>query len=322
MDTLSALFMTPDEARACVFAIQQQAGELRRLLYDLYVRRGWEALGYNSWRECVLAEFTYSEGALYHILKAAQIEANISSRDEIGKIPERHLRPMETVEDPQQQREVWQMAVESAADGKLTFRHVQAAVKAVEREQIKIQRESQSEPTPVITPPLPDGKYRCIVIDPPWPMEKIDRDVRPKQSHYLDYPIMSLEDIAALPVGDFASDDGCHLYLWVTQKFLPAGLDLLTAWGFQYQCVLTWVKPTGITPYSWMYNSEHVLFGTCGGLRLQQMGLKLTFEAPAVGHSVKPDVFYARVALASPEPRLEMFARDLREGFEVWGNEV
>lgn len=314
--------MTPDEARECVSKIKQQAGELRRLLYDLDVRRGWEALGYGSWRECVLAEFEFTAQKLYQELTAAKIEANISTTVDIGAIPETHLRPLTRLENPAQQREAWQMAVESAADGKLTARHVQAAVKAVEREQIKIQREAMPEPGPVITPPLPAGKYRCIVIDPPWPIEKIDRDVRPRQSHYLDYPVMNLEDIAALPVGNFADKDGCHLYLWVTQKFLPAGLDLMAGWGFQYQCVMTWVKPTGITPYSWMYNAEHVLFGATGGLRLQQMGLKLAFEAPVIGHSVKPDTFYERVALASPEPRLEMFARRSRDGFEVWGNEV
>jgi N6-adenosine-specific RNA methylase IME4 len=171
------------------------------------------------------------------------------------------------------------------------------------------------------TPPLPQGKYRCIVIDPPWPIEKIDRDVRPNQSR-LDYPTMSLEDIAKLPISDFASEDGCHLYLWVTQKFLPTGLALLETWNFTYQCVLTWVKPTGMTPYSWMYNTEHVLFATRDGLRLQEYGLKLSFDAPKNGHSTKPDIFYDRVMRASPEPRLEMFARHNRNGFVVWGNEV
>lgn len=257
----------------------------------------------------------------YHLMYAVEVTENLLSSGQQAPLSERETRPLQSL-SPVQQREAWQLAVESAANGKVTSRHVEAAVKAIRREEIKIQRESMADPVPTITPPLPQGRYHCIVIDPPWPIEKIDRDVRPNQSHYLDYPVMSLEDIAALPVGSLAYDEGCHLYLWVTQKYLPSGLELLAAWGFHYQCVMTWIKPTGITPYSWMYNTEHVLFATTGGLRLQQYGLKLAFEAPVIGHSVKPDVFYERVALASPGPRLEMFARRPRDGFEVWGNEV
>mgnify|MGYP001588204947 CR=1 FL=1 len=174
----------------------------------------------------------------------------------------------------------------------------------------------------IITPP-PAGKYRCIVIDPPWPVQKIVREVRPNQDLDLDYQTMTLEEIAALPVGELVMPDGCHLYLWITQKFLPVGLELAKKWGFSYQCLMTWRKNTGMTPYSWMYDTEHVIFATCGGLPLQKFGLRLSFDAPVVRHSEKPDVFYAdRVCLASPEPRLEMFARKKREGFTVWGNEV
>jgi len=177
-------------------------------------------------------------------------------------------------------------------------------------------------PEPAVTPPLPDRKYRCIVIDPPWPVAKIERDERPNQGVALDYPTMTLDEIAALPVAELAAADGCHIYLWTTQKFLPDAFSLFNAWGVRYQCLMTWVKPTGMTPYSWMYNTEHVLFGRIGKLDLQRMGLKLSFEAQVTRHSEKPAVFYERVAQASPEPRLDMFARNTRDGFDVWGNEV
>jgi N6-adenosine-specific RNA methylase IME4 len=167
----------------------------------------------------------------------------------------------------------------------------------------------------------PNGTYRCLVIDPPWPMEKIEREVRPKQGRYLDYPSMTLDSIQALPVASLAADD-CHLYLWTTQKFLPDALRLAEAWGFRYQCLMTWVKPTGMTPYSWMYNTEHVIFARRGHLALNQNGLKLSFEAPSPGHSIKPDVFYERVQIASSGPRLEMFARRERDGFTAWGDEI
>ena len=180
----------------------------------------------------------------------------------------------------------------------------------------------QHKPEPAVTPPLPAGKYRCIVMDPPWPMQKIERETVPDQGVELDYPVMSLEDIAALDVPGLADDAGCHLYLWTTHKFLPDALALVAGWGFRYQCLLTWTKPSGFTPFSWMYNTEHVVFARRGNLPLLQMGLKLGMEAPTTRHSAKPDVFYERVVAASPGPRLEMFARGERDGFDVWGNEA
>lgn len=177
------------------------------------------------------------------------------------------------------------------------------------------------QPEPAVTPVIPSGRYRCIVIDPPWPIAKIERTERPYQGDALDYPVMTLEEIAALPIDDMA-EDAAHLYLWVTHKYLPDGLSLVNGWGFDYQCLLTWVKPVGFTPFSWMYNTEHVIYAHRGGLRLDRLGLKLSFDAPVNGHSVKPERFYDLVRQVSPGPRLEMFARQERIGFDAWGNEA
>ncbi len=169
---------------------------------------------------------------------------------------------------------------------------------------------------------FPVGDYRCIVVDPPWPMSKIEREARPLQGDVVDYPILTLEEITALPVGELIPDEGCHLYLWTTQRFLHDALHIAQAWGFTYQCLLTWVKNVGFTPFSWMYSTEHVIFAHCGGLPLQQLGLRLDFAAPVREHSRKPDAFYELVCKASPAPRLDMFGREARDDFDVWGNEV
>jgi N6-adenosine-specific RNA methylase IME4 len=70
-----------------------------------------------------------------------------------------------------------------------------------------------------------------------------------------------------------------------------------------------------------MYDTEHVVFATRGNLKLRKRGLRLSFEEPPVrdGHSTKPEVFYDRVRLASPERRLDMFARREHYGFVNWG---
>lgn len=96
--------MTVTEARECVNLINKHLGNLRALLLDLHNRKGWQALGYSSWRECVNQEFAYDQSYLYRLLSAAQVELNINSP--LGEIPERQLRPMTAIE-PEQQKAVW-----------------------------------------------------------------------------------------------------------------------------------------------------------------------------------------------------------------------
>jgi N6-adenosine-specific RNA methylase IME4 len=165
---------------------------------------------------------------------------------------------------------------------------------------------------------VPKGQYRTIVIDPPWPMEKIARDVRPNQFEF-DYPIMTIDEIKAfsLPV----NPEGCHVYLWTTQKFLPVALEVFESWGVKYECLLTWVKNVGFTPFSFMYSTEHCLFGRCGNLPLLQLGRRLDIAAKVREHSRKPEAFYALVREVSPEPRIDIFSRELHEGFKQHGNE-
>ncbi len=165
----------------------------------------------------------------------------------------------------------------------------------------------------------PEGKYSCIVIDPPWPMKRIERDLYPNMVG-IDYPTMEEDELKAYPLPDFA-DDNCHLYLWTTHRFLPMALRLAEHWGFKYQCLMTWVKNIGMAPYSWTYSTEHVLFCRRGNLPLERIGLRLDFHAKIREHSRKPDEFYDLVRQASPAPRLDLFSREKREGFSQSGNE-
>jgi N6-adenosine-specific RNA methylase IME4 len=179
-------------------------------------------------------------------------------------------------------------------------------------------RQQIKTPGALPIPNPPEGEYRTIVIDPPWPMEKIEREVRPHQAAPLDYWPMPLDELQALRLP--AAPD-CHLYLWTTHRFLPAALALAEAWGFTYQCVLTWIKNVGMTPYSWMYSTEHAVFARRGSLDLLVKGRRLDFSAKVRQHSRKPDEFYQLVREVSPSPRLDMFSREARDGFAQWGNE-
>jgi ParB/RepB/Spo0J family partition protein len=187
--------------------------------------------------------------------------------------------------------------------------------KANHRELLNEYKRQQIEPQPI-----PQGKYKTITIDPPWPIEKILRDVRPNQFD-IDYPTMTIDEIMALPVEELADENGCHIYLWTTHKFLPTAFEVLGAWGVKYQCLLTWVKNVGFTPFSFMYSTEHCLFARIGDLDLLKMGKRLDFAAKVREHSRKPDEFYDLVREVSPEPRIDMFGREKHEGFAIWGNE-
>ncbi len=172
---------------------------------------------------------------------------------------------------------------------------------------------------PLVNPAI--STYRTVVIDPPWPMAKIEREVRPKQGQTLDYAVKSVEEIADWEAQNFMAEDGCHVYLWTTQRFLEDALRIMDGWGVKRECVLVWNKNVGITPYSWMYNAEFVLFGRVGDLPLLKNGEKVVFGGRVREHSRKPDEFYDLVRLVSPEPRIDVFSREVRDGFEQWGDE-
>lgn len=215
---------------------------------------------------------------------------------------------------PAEQREIV-----SYAGRDLTEAEILSKAKAIRQAKRVVNEERRLEiiRRPVI---VPEGKYCCLVIDPPWPMQKIERDERPNQVGF-DYPTMTEEELQAFPLTQYAADD-CHLYLWTTHKFLPMALRLADHWSFNYQCLMTWVKNVGFTPFSWMYSTEHVLFCRKGNLSLLTLGKRLDFSAKVREHSRKPDEFYDLVRIVSPGPRLDIFSREKHEGFEQFGNEV
>ena len=131
---------------------------------------------------------------------------------------------------------------------------------------------------------------------------------------------MSVDEIEALKL---PAADAAHIYLWTTHRFLHDAYHVLEAWGCRHEVTLTWVKNNGFAPFSWMRTTEFVLFGRRGGaLALLRLGLPVHFDGKVRQHSRKPDEFYDLVKRASPGPRIDMFAREKREGFDVWGNET
>lgn len=179
--------------------------------------------------------------------------------------------------------------------------------------------------------PLPQGPFRTIVADPPWPYKARNRgtlipgatDTPPMVPEKMPYSTMTLKDIAALPVRDIADRRGAHLYLWTTQTFLRASYEVLDAWGFRQGALLVWSKPPKGVVGTWVCSAEFCIFARRGSLKHLRRHIGTVFEWPRQGrHSAKPEAFQDLVETVSPGPYLEMFARRKRRGWTVWGNEV
>lgn len=116
--------MDAAEARELVGVVRAAMEDARSALLELYQRDGWRALGYPSWRACVTKEFDLSQRRVYQLLSAAQVEqdlrGHLSSSDatppvcttvQSAAIPERVLRPLARIEEPEQRRDIWNRAV-------------------------------------------------------------------------------------------------------------------------------------------------------------------------------------------------------------------
>lgn len=177
---------------------------------------------------------------------------------------------------------------------------------------------------------LEGRRFRTILADPPWRFQNRTGKVAPEHRRLSRYGTMDLSDIKALPVEAVALPTA-HLYLWVPNALLPAGLEVMRAWGFEYKSNLVWHKVRldggsdgrGVGFY-FRNVTELLLFGVRGkSARTEAPGRRQVnlLSARKREHSRKPDEFYDLIEACSPGPRLELFARGARKGWAGWGNE-
>ena len=181
------------------------------------------------------------------------------------------------------------------------------------------QRQTNAKKVETLSTPLEAaGLFQTIVIDPPWDWGD-EGDVNQFGRAKPDYTTMPIEDIERLPIGRIA-DENYHLYLWVTNRSLPKAFRLIEAWGFRYITCLTWVKPSiGMGNY-FRGSTEQVLFCVKGSQPLKRHDVGTHFTAPrGARHSSKPEEFYKLVESCSYAPYIDVFGRNGREGWSVWG---
>lgn len=160
-------------------------------------------------------------------------------------------------------------------------------------------------------------KFSTIYADPPWAYG--NQGTRAATSNH--YSTMSVDDICDLPIKDLKADDA-HLHLWTTNAFLFESKRVMEAWGFEYKSMLIWVKPQmGLGNY-WRVSHEILLFGISGQCPFLDHSYMSWISCERTRHSKKPEQIRSMIEKVSPPDYLELFGREIIEGWTVWGNEV
>lgn len=168
---------------------------------------------------------------------------------------------------------------------------------------------------------LPDAKYRIIYADPPWSYDNTQPDYHKEQRDH--YPVMSIEEICSIPIRDICENDAV-LFLWVTSPILEESFKVIHSWGFKYKASFIWDK---IKHNMGHYNSvrhEFLLVCTRGSC---QPDVRKLFDSviteERTEHGKKPECVYEIIETLYPYgKRIELFARNKRNGWEAYGHQA
>lgn len=176
-----------------------------------------------------------------------------------------------------------------------------------------------------------DNEYGIIYTDPPWMQTKGGlRKARPNQNRTLDYPTLSIDEIMDIHcyVGEMLTDDNFNVFMWTIDKFLPETEQMMSEMGYELHARIIWDKTNGIAPaftvrYSheyllWFYKKGHILMP----VKEVRGRYSTVIREPSTVHSKKPVAAYEMIEAMFPDiPKLELFAREHRNGWDCWGNE-
>jgi N6-adenosine-specific RNA methylase IME4 len=179
-----------------------------------------------------------------------------------------------------------------------------------------------------------------VLIDPPYPYDQKLTGKKTRGGAERHYETLAIEEIASLPVPDILAEDAM-VWLWTTNAHVHHAFHLLEAWDLTYKVMGTWTKRRFGLGYWLRGKTEHLLLAVRGNPRAGYNGphgamgspWSTLIEEPAPddaflvtgkwrGHSVKPRSSYEMIEAIAPKPRLELFARRRREGWEAWGDEL
>jgi N6-adenosine-specific RNA methylase IME4 len=163
---------------------------------------------------------------------------------------------------------------------------------------------------------LGGDRFQVIYADPPWQYSNTGFD----GSAEGQYPTMPTEDICAMPVGDHATSNAV-LLMWATWPLLEDALRVIEAWGFEYKTGAPWKKNVHVGGFYFLGITEMLLVGIRGSCTPEKAPIGF-FDYPRTKHSKKPEEFYGLIESMYQGPYLEMFARQTRQGWVSFGNEI
>jgi N6-adenosine-specific RNA methylase IME4 len=178
----------------------------------------------------------------------------------------------------------------------------------------------------------PTGRYSTILVDPCWQF----KGNTPSLQGCPKYPVMSLDELKALPVGELADPRCSVLYMWACSPLLDQAIQLGQHWGFRYVTVAhCWVKTTAagrpvMACGRWQRPSTELLLVFVKGkghmaLKRSCSTRQLVF-AQRGRHSEKPREIRQLLTefMDAPRGRLEMFSREQQPvpGWDMHGLEV
>jgi len=175
------------------------------------------------------------------------------------------------------------------------------------------------------------GQYDLIYADPPWRQSKGGKKAVRKNSSgtKLDYPTCSLEEIKnhiATAVG--SGDKNKILFLWTIDKYLFEAQEIAENLGFKLHARMIWDKVTGIpAAFTVRYGHEYLLYMYKGKLtpvaKEERGKIHTVFREKVTKHSKKPEIAYEIIERLYPDlKKIEMYARNERNGWDSWGNEI
>lgn len=169
--------------------------------------------------------------------------------------------------------------------------------------------------------------YSVILLDPAWSYEMYSEKGHAKSPH-AHYSCMSMDELKALPVGHLAQPDAT-MVMWSVFPMMPQALELMAHYGFQFKTGGAWAKQSKTgqkiafgTGYIYRGAAEFWIVGTVGEPRLKSKSVRNLIVAPVREHSRKPDQMHSDIERLWDGPYVEIFGRQQRAGWDVWGNEA
>jgi len=283
MGNLVLLKMTIEEAQLWKSQVGRMANQLRVLLFEGYERDAWIALGYDNWTDCIQSlaeEYRLSERHLWRLHSANETE-NLLTPGSVGNLPEKILRPISNL-DPDQARAVYQKAVETAPNGKVTAAHMEATAKSFlppNATPIRLQplpangaRSFVAPYVPRFIPAEPPDEYEDETIShewedesapviqsvklPEWTPSEIDRKGRVEDGFTVHANMKT--DVALIE--------------WAKQNGLFMRVDRATEWGNPFHLPGDGDRETVLTNYMWYMRKKPSLMAKIKTLKGKVLG--------------------------------------------------